>query len=123
MSIDVLAGKAINKVVGEVMKTKAAGGAIEEMTSATWQWMRPLFLKDDEPLKELFEAPDLAVNQAEVKAKVMKCLSKDEAKLQELNNLLGLGPDHARGNQVTLKKVKIKSKKNVVISGGDVSRK
>ena len=46
-------------VVNEIKKSKGAQQASDELSTAIWEWMRPLFLKDDETLtQKIEEDPD-----------------------------------------------------------------
>jgi len=42
-------------ILSEIKKTKGAKKAAKELSTATWEWIRPLFLKDDKKLVEKIE--------------------------------------------------------------------
>ncbi len=61
-------------------QSKAATTAQEELLTAFWDWVRPLFLKE---VPELEQAPEAPATQASVQAR-LEALVEDEAFFQEL---------------------------------------
>lgn len=99
-------------LMGYLIKTckdsKGAGKALDELSEAAWNWVRPIFLKDDEPLKDLQNDPDDSINQQMVDAMIKKHLK---------NN-----PDELAGLQVLVDKInagQTTTKTNSVSASGD----
>lgn len=77
MTPETLVASAIGYLVSSIKKSKGGKQAGEEMSTAIWKWVRPLFLKDDAPLTDLQSDPDNQDNQMEVGLKIKKHLSKN----------------------------------------------
>lgn len=77
MISETLIASAVGYLVSSIKSSKAGKEAGEEMSSAIWQWIRPVFLKDDEPLTDLQSNPDDQDNQTEVGLKIKKHLKKN----------------------------------------------
>ena len=45
-------------IVNEIKKSKGAKQATDELSTGIWEWMRPIFLKDDEKLVKKVEESD-----------------------------------------------------------------
>ena len=80
MVLETLIGSAIGYLVSSVKKSKGGAQAADEMSTAIWDWIRPLFLKDekeDEALMDLKADPDDQDNQDAVAIKLKKYLKKN----------------------------------------------
>ncbi|KAA3621835.1 MAG: hypothetical protein DWQ02_27035 [Bacteroidetes bacterium] len=58
------------------------------MSTAIWDWVRPLFLKDDEPITDLKADPDDQDNQEAVAIKVKKHLKKNPDASGDLESII-----------------------------------
>lgn len=88
MALETLAATAVGYLVAAIKKSKGGQQAAEELSTSVWEWMRPLFLKDEEPLNDLKQDPEDVDNQQEVQAKVKKDLKKHPERLKELELIL-----------------------------------
>lgn len=62
--------------------------AKDEFVKATWAWIRPIFLKDEEPLLDFEKHPENEINNHLLAAKIAKAMESDRANLSELSRLL-----------------------------------
>lgn len=84
-----------------VKDSKVAEGAIDELAQATWNWIRPIFLKDDEPITDLKKDPEDTVNLQLVEATVIKHLRNNPDRIEELKALvekINTGHNNANSN-------------------------
>ncbi|MDX1942520.1 MAG: hypothetical protein SFU99_18290 [Saprospiraceae bacterium] len=88
MVIETLVTTFLGYLVGNIKKSKGATQAGDELSTAIWKWVRPIFLKDDEPLKDLQANPDAETNQKEVAVKIEKHLAKNPTEVPALEALL-----------------------------------
>lgn len=88
MEIATLATAAVTWLIANIKNSKGAEKASSEVSTAIWDWVRPIFLKDDEPLKDLEVSPDNTDNQQEVTLKVKKYLEKNPNEVASLTALL-----------------------------------
>jgi len=85
MEVVTLAAAAVTYLVASIKKSKGFEKASEEMSLGLWNWVRPLFIKDDTPLIDLKDDPDNDTNQKEVELKITKYIQKNE---ENKNSLL-----------------------------------
>lgn len=88
MPISTLIPAALGYLVSAIKKSKGGQEASDELSSAIWEWVRPIFLKDDEPLEDLKKDPDNPVNQQDVGTKIQKHLDKNPEAQTSLEALL-----------------------------------
>jgi len=81
---ETLIASAVGYLVSNIKSSKTGKQAGEEMSCAIWDWVRPIFLKDDEPLTDLQSNPDDSDNQTEVGLKIKKHLKKHPDAQREL---------------------------------------
>jgi hypothetical protein len=74
---ETLIASAVGYLVSSIKNNKTGQQAGEEISTAIWEWVRPIFLKDDEPLTDLQSDPDNPDNQTEVSLKIKKHLKKN----------------------------------------------
>lgn len=75
-------------LVSAIKKSKGGQQASDELSTAIWEWVRPIFLKDDEPLEDLKKDPDNPINQQDVGTKIQKYLAKNPDAQASLEALL-----------------------------------
>jgi hypothetical protein len=105
MVVETLVATFMGYLIKTFKDSKVAGKALDELSEATWNWVRPIFLKDDEPLKDLKNDPDDSVNQQMVNAMIKKHLKNnpDElAGLQALVDKINAGQTTNKTNSVTV---------------------
>ena len=88
MAISSLVLSAVSYLAGSISKSKGGKTAGDEFSEALWNWVRPIFIKDDEPLEELKAKPDDSNNQTMVALKVEKFLEKNEGEVKTLQDIL-----------------------------------
>jgi hypothetical protein len=88
MELATLATIAVSYLVTEIKNSKGVKDASNEFSSAIWHWIRPIFLKDDQPVKDLQENPDDKLNQQEVNTKILKEITRNPNSLEELKKIL-----------------------------------
>jgi len=98
MDVITLATAAVTYLVTSIKNSKGGEKATDEFSSAVWNWIRPIFIKDDSPVNDLKENPDSQDNQDEIKLKIKKHLEKNPS---GINELLGLLQTDASFNQPT----------------------
>lgn len=86
--IQALTSGALGYLVSAIKKSKGGQQAGDELSTAIWEWIRPIFLKDDEPLEDLKKEPDSSTNQHDVGIKIQKYLEKNPDALSPLKDLL-----------------------------------
>lgn len=57
---------------GHISNSKGTSNAKNELSTAIWEWIRPLFLKDDSAVKDFKEEPQDEDNIDELKVKLKK---------------------------------------------------
>lgn len=76
-----LAGSVVGYLIKTIKDNKDVNNFFSDFTSATVDWLRPIFLKEDGLSTELFEdlktAPDDALFQESVKLEVAKLVKKN----------------------------------------------
>lgn len=80
MIIETLIGTTVGYLASSIKKSKGSEHAVDEMSTAIWEWIRPLFLKEekeDEALIDLKSNPDDQDNQDAVAIKIKKYLKKN----------------------------------------------
>lgn len=105
MVVETLVATLMGYLIKSFKDSKIAGKALDELSEATWNWIRPVFLKDDEPLKDLQNDPDDSVNQQMVDAMIRKHLKNnpDElAGLQALVDKINAGQTITKTNSATV---------------------
>ena len=88
MALETIIATTVGYLVSSIKKSKGGKQAGEELSTAIWQWVRPLFLKDDEPLTDLQSNPDDKDNQTQVGLKIKKHLQKNPAEQPQLEAIL-----------------------------------
>ena len=88
MGISALVLSAVSYLAGSIAKGSVAKTARDEFSEALWNWVRPIFIKDDEPLKDLESSPQNSINQTDVALKIEKHLNKNPEKINELKVLI-----------------------------------
>ena len=88
MVLETLIGSAVGYLVSSIKKSKGGKQAGDELSTAIWEWVRPLFLKDDEPLTDLKDAPDDQDNQQRVALKIKTHIKKNPDAEGELKAIL-----------------------------------
>ena len=91
MVLETLIGSTVGYLVSSIKKSKGGKQAAEEISVAVWEWIRPLFLKDeeeDEAITDLKESPDDEDNQQAVAIKIKKHLKKNPDAQTELQDIL-----------------------------------
>ena len=91
MVIETMVGAALGYLVKSIKESKGAEKAADEMSTAVWEWIRPIFLtddKEDEALTDLKNEPDDADNQKMVEAMMKKYLKKNPEKAAALEAAL-----------------------------------
>lgn len=85
---DALSGLLIDFLSKSIAESETGKKAKSELIEATWNWLRPLFLKDDKDLAELKEK--LLDPQIQYKAKesITKSLQDSEKLRSELSELV-----------------------------------
>ena len=116
-----LAASAVKFIVSQIKKSKGGKNATDEMSQAIWEWLRPIFLRDDEPLNDLKQNPDDELNQKEIELKIQKYLLKHPQESDKLQNIIqkDFGDISSSGNSINLENAKIKSKGSINIVGGN----
>ena len=88
MALETVIATTIGYLVSSIKNSKGGQQAADEVSSSIWNWIRPIFLKDDEPLEDLKKEPDNPVNQQDVGTKIQKYLSKNPEAVSSLEALL-----------------------------------
>lgn len=88
MDFTILATAAVSRLVDIIKESKGGKKASEDLSSAIWDWIRPIFLKDETPINELSENPDNQDNFDEVKIKVKKHLENNPDSIELLKTIL-----------------------------------
>lgn len=93
MDFATLATTAVTYLITSLKNSKGGSDAADELSTSIWTWIKPIFLKDDEPLKDLEKNPDNEDNKNEVLIKIKKYLEKNpnaalnfEKIIDKLNN-------------------------------------
>lgn len=74
----------VKAIITRLMSSKIGGSAINELSEATWQWIRPVFLKDDPDfVNELENNPNDTDLKAELKGKINRKLKSDSDFLEK----------------------------------------
>lgn len=88
MVLETLAATTIGYLISNIQKSKGGQQAADELSTALWEWVRPIFLKDEEPIKDLKENPEDQDNQHLVALKIKQHLKKNPEDQVSLKNLL-----------------------------------
>lgn len=120
MDLITMATAAVGYLVSEIKNSKGGKTALDEMSSAIWQWVRPLFLKDDAPIQDLVKEPDLKLNQEEVALKIRKHLTNNPQEVEALAKMLEIAGGNSTGNKINMTGATIISGGNTSITGGNV---
>ncbi len=83
-----IAAAVVAYIVSEFRNNEGLKKASNELSSAIWGWVRPLFLKDEQPLIDLKSNPSDVLNQQDVQNKIHKAIIKDPEMAQSLLDLL-----------------------------------
>lgn len=86
--MEALIGTFLGYLISNIKKSKGAQKAGDELSTAIWDWVHPIFLKDEKPLKDLQDNPDAEGNQKEVAIKVKEHLANHPAEVSQLETLL-----------------------------------
>jgi len=88
MILEKLASSALGYLVTAILKSKGGQQAADETSVALWDWVSPIFLKDDEAIEDLKKEPNDKDNQQEVALKIKKHLKKNPESENGLKALL-----------------------------------
>lgn len=88
MALETLATTALGYLISSIKKSEGGKQASKEMSTAIWEWIRPIFLKDEEPINDLKNDPDDADNQNDVATKIKKHLKKNPESQAPLEQIL-----------------------------------
>ena len=88
MVVETLVATLMGFLIKTFKDSKVAGKAVDELSEATWNWIRPIFLKDDEPIADLKKDPEDAINQKLVEATIQKHLKNNPSELERLKALV-----------------------------------
>lgn len=88
MAIETLSATAIGYLLSSIKNSKGATQASDELTSSIWEFIRPIFLKDDEPIEDLKKDPESKLNQTIVSSKIQKFLEKNPNEIKNLEEIL-----------------------------------
>lgn len=106
LEIGTLASTAIGYIIGGIKKSKGLAKAVDEISVAIWEWIKPIFLEDDEDLvKEVEENPDDKNLQIELQNKIKRLAKKDPGFANQLEELLKKTP---KGSELIAEKMKAK---------------
>jgi hypothetical protein len=120
MDIITLATAAVGYLISEIKGSKGVKLAGDEMSSAIWQWVRPLFLKDDTPIQDLIKDPESKLNQEEVALKIKKYLTSNPQEVETLTKMLEKVGVNSTGNTINMSGATIFSGGNTSITGGNI---
>lgn len=121
MDITALSNMAVTYLIDKIKEKKGAKSASDEISTAIWTWIRPIFLKDESPVEDLKNDPNSALNQQEVLLKINKYLTKNSDEIEKLKAILGTSTETGKedGNNIDLSNAKLKAKGKITIIGGD----
>lgn len=91
MAIEALIASMLGYLVANIKKSKGGKKAADEMSTAIWDWVSPIFLKDnkeDEALTDLKADPDDPDNQDGARVKIKKYIKKNPSEEAKLRNLI-----------------------------------
>ncbi|MDZ4786363.1 MAG: hypothetical protein SGJ02_09845 [bacterium] len=93
------------KFVSYLGKSLAGSGELKrfiaDFTDATVRWVRPLFLKDDEPLKQFEKLPLDELNQSEMAIKIAKELRQNASMKEGILSLFNKIENQNQGDIFT----------------------
>lgn len=96
--MSILIDQVMKLILDKATKNETLSKAGREVTNAVWEWIRPIFLKDDEPLQDLLDNPSDKDNQVEVETKIRKHLKKHPEEEVELEKILTHYIDQSKSN-------------------------
>lgn len=91
MVLESLVGAAIGYLANAAKKSEGGKKASDEMTAAIWEWIGPIFLKDDKKageLKKLEEQPDDEENKKAASQTLKNYLEQHPEKATQLKALM-----------------------------------
>lgn len=78
----------ITALAKSIKAPKGLQTGLDEFSEAAWQWVRPIFLKDDKPLIYLQDQPEDTDNQQLVKLTIKNHLKEHPEKEAELKVIM-----------------------------------
>lgn len=91
MVLETAIGLALGYIVKAIKSTKGAQTATDEMSTAVWDWVRPIFLVEDKETKtiqDLKALPDDKLNQQAAEMEIRKYLRDHPEKESDLVDLV-----------------------------------
>lgn len=121
MDILTLSKKAVEILVGSIIKSKGTRQASDEMSTAIWDWLKPIFLKDDSPISDLKENPENRINQQDVVIKIQKYINSNKDEFERLQSIIksSIGNVDSDGNTINIQNSTISTQGNINIVGGN----
>ena len=88
MAISSLVLTALSYLAGSIKESDGVKNAKNELSQSLWEWVRPIFLVDEEPLNELKANPEDDIIQTEIASKMERYIRKHPNKESELKKLI-----------------------------------
>lgn len=105
MDVATLSAAAVTYLISTLKKSKGFEKASEELSTAIWDWVRPIFLKDEEPLKDFENEPEIELNQKEIEVKIQKHISQNEPAKLELEEIIKMFQSKGEQAQIVVNQV------------------
>lgn len=94
---------AVTAIATYLANSKGGQQAQDELTSGIWNWIKPLFIKEDEEfVKELEAKPDNSDLIKELELKLKRKAAKDEELAGKLQDFVNSINQHSSGSQVNI---------------------
>jgi len=103
-------------LIAGVKNNETLSNANKEISEAIWNWVRPLFLKDEDPIIDFSADPDDKDNQKEVEIKIKKHLKKNPNDINYISDILKKTSTDSLKNIQTLSQIHYGTGDNI---GGD----
>lgn len=90
MIAETLAGTIVGYLISSIRKTKGTQTAFDEMSKATWEWVRPIFLKEDKEklLVALKEDPSNEEIGLLIKSEIQHFLSANPSEKEKVEKMV-----------------------------------
>ncbi|MCG8332313.1 MAG: hypothetical protein MI974_31795 [Chitinophagales bacterium] len=89
-----LAVAAIGYIISSVKSSKGGKAASDEMSNAIWNWIKPIFIKEDKELINQFEKnPEDKDMQTEMKLRIKRKAKNDSEFASQLSTLIERAQD------------------------------
>jgi len=93
LEIGTLAATAIGYVIGGIKSSKGLKQATDEISVGFWEWIKPIFLKEDKDMiEELETEPDNKDLQIELQNKIKRFVNKDPEFAKQLEDWIKKTP-------------------------------